>query len=88
MDMNLGHSWLSSRTDRRLETPAGSRRSGREFGGIITSSAVTATLDVGFARRDAAVGPSGVVSTRSGSLLTACFRMLKAVQMKKKSIDG
>jgi hypothetical protein len=83
MDMHIGHFSLSSQTNRRLETPARSPRSGREFGGIITSSAMTATLDVGFARRDAAGVFAGAVSTRPSSLLTACFRAENPYSIRK-----
>jgi hypothetical protein len=68
--------------------PTVSRRRSREFGGIINSSALTATLDVGFARRDAAAVDLAAVSTLPRSLLTACFSVENARDDQKKSIDS
>ncbi|CDX45199.1 hypothetical protein MPLSOD_90028 [Mesorhizobium sp. SOD10] len=53
--------------------PTASRRSGREFAAIINSSAVTAILDVGFARRDDAGAIQPAISTLANRLLTSCF---------------
>jgi hypothetical protein len=77
--MNLGHFFFSSRTSPPTEPPVVSRPSGGEFGGIITSSAVTAILDIRFARRDAADALPAAVSTRTTSLLSVCFRAEKSV---------